>query len=230
MLIKQFQVVTALFFILIGGLINVSLQSIAGITYMDDFDFESRYRNDHECDPFYWLPLHLPAHCLSIFERLIRKGIGKIGPVKIVRERYQPYDIQGEGTYDYMYRASYKDLSPYQKMIWRLGNDVAMMPTSPNITVIPGLGMVALYQQPVSRKNGDYIKKVAEKYKDKSFMFKPVQDLYKGNDESASKVRDHNLTNKNNDTLLNQMKSHKYNVKTKRFKNGELTVITLDNN
>ncbi|CAG4942134.1 unnamed protein product [Colias eurytheme] len=65
--------------------------SIAGVTYMNDFDFEQRYRNLHECDPFYWHPLHLPEECADMFAKLIRSKINT--PYTIMQEREPTFTL-----------------------------------------------------------------------------------------------------------------------------------------
>nr|XP_021187958.2 uncharacterized protein LOC110374533 [Helicoverpa armigera] len=68
-------------------IIVITSPSITGVTYMDHFDFEERYRDANECNPMYWHPLHLPAYCAHIFEKLIRARIATKTPVRITRER-----------------------------------------------------------------------------------------------------------------------------------------------
>uniref|UniRef100_A0A2A4J0Z7 Uncharacterized protein n=1 Tax=Heliothis virescens TaxID=7102 RepID=A0A2A4J0Z7_HELVI len=85
-------------------IIVMTSPSITGVTYMDHFDFEERYRDANECNPFYWHPLHLPAYCAHIFEKLIRARIATKTPVRITRERekievLQDTDYSGEYHY-----------------------------------------------------------------------------------------------------------------------------------
>ncbi|KAH9637297.1 hypothetical protein HF086_006941 [Spodoptera exigua] len=68
-------------------IIVITSPSITGVTYMDNFDFEERYRDVNECNPFYWHPLHLPPYCVDIFEKLIRSRLASSTPIRITRER-----------------------------------------------------------------------------------------------------------------------------------------------
>ncbi|XP_037300020.1 uncharacterized protein LOC119190879 [Manduca sexta] len=101
-------------------LIKITTQSIAGVTYMDHFDFEERYRDVYECDPFYWHPLHLPDHCAEMYEKLIRTKIASRAPVRIVKERDVVYNlnypfINAEIIPEYS-ALTYSELTPYEKM------------------------------------------------------------------------------------------------------------------
>lgn len=74
---------------LLTDFIVVTRQSIAGITYHDDFGVGKKYMNLQECDPFYWHPLHLPEHCAEMFADLIRSRVaGAVKkPVRLVKRR-----------------------------------------------------------------------------------------------------------------------------------------------
>ncbi|CAH0716458.1 unnamed protein product, partial [Brenthis ino] len=67
--------------------------SIAGVTYMDNFDFAQRYRDVNECNPFYWHPLHLPEECKQMFEKLIRSKLESLTPYTIVKEIQNPAEF-----------------------------------------------------------------------------------------------------------------------------------------
>lgn len=171
--------------LLLLKLTGLSHQSIAGVTYMDNFDFEDRYRNVYECDPFHWHPLHLPEHCAEMYENLIRSRIATHGPVRVVREREQPntliYSLNpnfGYPAFDiptYVYRKantevmdSYKyekiPMSPYDKMLDLLRKDVERNPSAPSIGMMPNIGPVAVYRQPISKKSENMIKKISGAY------------------------------------------------------------------
>lgn len=72
--------------------IFVTKQSIVGITYHDEFNFEDKYRNVNECNPFYWHPLHLPEQCAEMYANLIRsRAASAVGrPVRIVTRKERP--------------------------------------------------------------------------------------------------------------------------------------------
>ncbi|CAG9781836.1 unnamed protein product [Diatraea saccharalis] len=157
-----------LIFAVLQGLVGLTTQSITGVTYMDNFDFEERYRNVDECNPFYWHPLHMPEHCTKMFETLIRAGVGAFGPTKIVKDKNY--------ANDQYYESDEEDgtLPPYEKMVQLLKNDISKEPIEPEITFLPGIGPAALYHQPVSKQSADYIKAVAKAYRHISFAFGPL--------------------------------------------------------
>ncbi|XP_064293065.1 uncharacterized protein LOC128682922 [Plodia interpunctella] len=64
------------------ALTKISTASITGVTYRDNFDFEERYYNPNECNPFYWHPLHLPEDCAELLSKAIRKKA--YGPVRFM--------------------------------------------------------------------------------------------------------------------------------------------------
>ncbi|CAH1647726.1 unnamed protein product [Spodoptera littoralis] len=79
-------------------IIVITSPSITGVTYMDNFDFEERYRDVNECNPFYWHPLHLPPYCVEIFEKLIRSRLASKTPIRIAREREKGGKEGSEGN------------------------------------------------------------------------------------------------------------------------------------
>lgn len=141
--------------------------SITGVTYMDDFDFEQRYRNINECNPFYWHPLHLPKKCLKIFEKFIRSNVEFLP-----YENYEEIQRMSEYKYssaflsdlDYSLESVKRTLSPFELMFKSLRRDIQNVPSTPIIRAEPYLGMVAVYRQPVSYKSADMIKKMANVY------------------------------------------------------------------
>lgn len=154
----------------------ITSPSITGVTYMDHFDFEERYRDVNECNPLYWHPLHLPPYCAEIFEKLIRARLATNAPVRIIRKRekikHQP--TNPEEIYNFLYpvyqitSAEYESYSqpysPYAEVIKLLKKDIEKDPSSPTVTVIPNLGPVALYKQGISKKSEKIIKAMAENY------------------------------------------------------------------
>ncbi|KAL0852241.1 hypothetical protein ABMA28_000459 [Loxostege sticticalis] len=164
--------------VMLSGLIRLTTQSIAGVTYMDHFDFEERYRNVYECDPFHWYPLHLPPHCAKMYQELISKGITSLtnSPVRVMTERES--NLYSLNHNVYASHPFYQNIAnseegdeqnpsdPYMKMFQMLRGDVKKDPSAPTITNMPGFGAVALYKQPISRKSGQHIKKIAGLYRD----------------------------------------------------------------
>ncbi|CAB3225191.1 unnamed protein product [Arctia plantaginis] len=157
----------------------ISSPSIAGVTYMDNFDFEERYKDVNECNPFYWHPLHLPEVCADMFEQLIRSKLAKNNPVRVMRER-DPYDVyslnpmqmdfshpmyeigtDGDASTTYGKR---KPLTPYEKMLELLKKDIKKQPSVPKIGMLPHLGPVAIYNQEISKKSETMIKELATSY------------------------------------------------------------------
>lgn len=170
----DFQLNGELLLVYLTGLIKLTVQSIAGVTYMDRFDFEERYRDVHECDPMHWYPLHLPPECALMYEELIRKSIASTFPIHIVKPKQStsyslnPSTFYSTDDYETQYLS---DETPYEKMFKLLTKDVKKRPKAPKITVLPGLGVVALYHQPVSRKSGQYIKKMSAAYRDANINY-----------------------------------------------------------
>ncbi|KAJ8737104.1 hypothetical protein PYW07_000375 [Mythimna separata] len=152
----------------------ITSPSIAGVTYMDHFDFEERYRDANECNPLYWHPLHLPPYCAEVFEKLIRSRLAKTAPLRIKRKREKQKYTYPEEIYNFPYpvyeaaSAEYETysqpISPYAEVIELLRRDIEKDPSSPTVTVIPNLGPVALYKQGISRKSEKFIKRMAEEY------------------------------------------------------------------
>ncbi|RVE45063.1 hypothetical protein evm_010297 [Chilo suppressalis] len=220
------ELVLAAFF---GFFVRLTMSSIAGITYRDDYGVEERYRNINECNPFYWHPLHMPEHCTKMFEKLIRAGVGRCGPVRIVKEQNYPYEQFDESD-------EYDDtLPPYERMVQLLKKDVARRPSSPEITFFPGLGPAALYNQPVSKYSGDYMKAVAKAYKDISFGFGPIYNPLEIVTTVSSKEKDRNekdITKQIGEIFVggdslrsNKLKNKpKYNLK-KRINKGHVTTV-----
>ncbi|CAK1554138.1 unnamed protein product [Leptosia nina] len=164
-------------FLTLFAVLKVNLASIAGVTYMDDFDFDQRYRNLHECDPFYWHPLHLPEECAEMFEKLIR---AKVAPYRVATERvsssfdspqYSQFPV-GESFENDPYIQVPIDIYPYaqrpqnamDKLFDLLKRDVKDIPSYAKITTLPYLGTVALYRQPVSLKTEATIKRLSRDY------------------------------------------------------------------
>lgn len=167
-----------------------SFHSIAGVTYRDDFDFEERYANVNECDPFYWHPLHLPEYCADRFEKLIRSRMGKHGRVKKVKkEKKMDQEVYSLHVPDIHVKYSVEEnfgfglpphpefvwnegkdveietLSPYEQMINELRQDLVSHPSAPTIGYVPNIGPVAVYRQPISKSSRKIIKTLANAYK-----------------------------------------------------------------
>nr|XP_026499255.1 uncharacterized protein LOC113403045 [Vanessa tameamea] len=144
--------------------------SITGVTYMDNFDFEQRYRDVNECNPLYWHPLHLPDKCLKIFDKLIRSRLDSFSPYRVVEERpdvpefeYYLDDLKHHTQYsEPIYEV--ETASPFEILFELLKKDVKDNPSSPDLANSPYLGMMALYKQPISYKSVAMIKKVARAY------------------------------------------------------------------
>ncbi|XP_050684260.1 uncharacterized protein LOC126979092 [Leptidea sinapis] len=168
--------------IVLSLLLRLTNSSITGITYMDDSDFRQKYRNVYECDPLYWHPLHLPDHCLEMFENLIRSG--PTPPYTIVKERGASvsnfythnnyyYNSGISSTSGLLYALNdelftfekpKKSYSPFDKLFKQLRSDIEQLPSGPKISFIPNLGPAALYRQPISYKSENMIKKLAKLY------------------------------------------------------------------
>lgn len=74
--------------------IKFTEQSITGVTFRDNFDFEERYRDDHECDPYYWHPLHMPEHCIKQYEEVIHSRVTRSKPFEIIKEKIKPHSYK----------------------------------------------------------------------------------------------------------------------------------------
>ncbi|XP_059046125.1 uncharacterized protein LOC131841807 [Achroia grisella] len=159
--------------LMLHELIRDSFQSIAGVTYMDDFDFADRYRDINECNPFYWHPLHLPEACAEMFNKLIRSRVSSMMPLRIMTRKYNTkpvYKYQSVPTYDteimdipFNYENAFT--TPYEKMLYLMWKDAVNLPTAPKITSLPFLGPVAFYHQPISKKSKDMVKYIAKAYR-----------------------------------------------------------------
>ncbi|KAM3968405.1 uncharacterized protein ACR2FA_012922 [Aphomia sociella] len=169
--------------LILNELMKNSLQSIDGVTYMDNFDFEERYRDINECNPFYWHPLHLPEVCVKMFNKLIRSRVTSSIPVRVMKRR-EFTDTYPFGVFPSvpMYEADildlanynrYSQISPYEKMLHLMWKDAMRLPTVPKIATLPFLGPVALYHQPISKKSETMVKQVAKAYADAGYDFKP---------------------------------------------------------
>ncbi|XP_046977362.1 uncharacterized protein LOC124543253 [Vanessa cardui] len=144
--------------------------SIAGVTYMDNFDFEQRYRDVNECNPLYWHPLHLPDKCMKMFDNLIRSRLAPFSPYRVAEERanvpeyefylddLKEYSKYPEPVYEVVTMSLFEILFEY------LEKDVKDNPSSPDLAFSPNLGVMALYKQPVSYKSVAMIKKIARFY------------------------------------------------------------------
>ncbi|XP_045784867.1 uncharacterized protein LOC123880667 [Maniola jurtina] len=205
--------------ILLNGIMQIVVASIAGVTYMDHFDFEQRYRDVNECNPFYWHPLHLPQECVQMFENLIRSGLKTLTPYRIVKERSaQPAMLMHPYNYVYspIYTAEYKpevqylpdepkSPSQYEMLYELLKRDVQDLPSVPFLGVSPYLGVIAMYKQPVSYKSVTMIKKLARVYDNSGFLTNIQSDI--------------------NNTTHEHDAHQKKKLKTrKRIKNGNLVV------
>ncbi|CAD0194135.1 unnamed protein product [Chrysodeixis includens] len=175
----------------------ITSPSITGVTYMDHFDFEERYRDLNECNPLHWYPLHMPAYCTDIFEKLIRARLATNSPVRVMREREKHkkgkhrdtiYSLDPQGTgYGYLgmnngfgypiykmtsaeyelYNPPYSKpapMTPYEKIVQILKEDIKNDPSNPTVTVMPSLGPVAVYNQSISKKSMILIRKLAEAF------------------------------------------------------------------
>lgn len=69
-------------------------QSITGVTYRDNFDFEERYHDDHKCDPFYWHPLHMPEHCIKQYEKMIRSRVTRSKPIQVIKQKNKKHSYK----------------------------------------------------------------------------------------------------------------------------------------
>lgn len=143
---------------------------------MDGFDFEERYRNPNECNPFYWHPLHLPEECIKMYEQLIRANIGSLGPVQVfkIKNTHElhlddnyfmiPTVLQRTNANNVGYKR--KKLSPMQKLIEIIRRDSTKIPVAPEIRISPHLGPIALYRQPISIGSEKLLKKISGAYRD----------------------------------------------------------------
>lgn len=176
---------------------------------MDNFDFEKRYRDANECNPFYWHPLHLPKECVEMFENLIRARIN--APYTIVKERsLEPSAFMH--PYGYIYSPTYmtehkpeieytpverKRPSQYEMLYELLKRDVHDLPSAPFLGISPYLGVIAIYKQPVSYKSAAMIKKLARVF-DNSDLFKKMHGLESSNsrtdNQQKTKIKLHKKT------------------------------------
>ncbi|XP_032527121.2 uncharacterized protein LOC116777595 [Danaus plexippus] len=160
----------ALFIILWKDILGVNT-SIAGVTYIDDFDFEERYEDINECNPFYWHPLHLPEECFQIFETLIRSRLA-FSPYRIFKQKEQKQLI-----YPYTFINAplitpevFEEVhtpppsSPLEVLFKWLKRDIMNNPSGPTIETSPYFGTIAMYKQPISYKSVTLIKKLARLY------------------------------------------------------------------
>lgn len=194
---------------------------------MDHFDFEERYRHVHECDPFYWHPLHLPEDCADMYEKLIRSKISARGTYRVLQERRPVYvdDIySSDGDYDIPYNFEYnenyhfhnpsfpsfpqpikptrdfrmnRELTPYEKMLTSVSRDVSNQPSYPTIHVMPNLGPVALYYQPISKQSESMIKKLSRTYGEalrEAPVYKEDNDPY---DQAGKRKKKEDINNNN---------------------------------
>ncbi|XP_050360613.1 uncharacterized protein LOC126780307 [Nymphalis io] len=143
--------------------------SIAGVTYMDNFDFEQRYRDVNECNPLYWHPLHLPDKCLEMFDKLIRSRMGSFSPYRIVEERPELSEFEYLDDPNHYMKYSepvyeIETMSPIEILFELLRKDISDIPSSPNLGISLDFGMMALYRQPISYKSVAMIKKLARAY------------------------------------------------------------------
>uniref|UniRef100_A0A2H1W345 SFRICE_032722 n=1 Tax=Spodoptera frugiperda TaxID=7108 RepID=A0A2H1W345_SPOFR len=262
-------------------IIVITSPSITGVTYMDNFDFEERYRDVNECNPFHWHPLHLPPYCVEIFEKLIRSRLASNTPVRIARERekggnggqghrhhdsssssseyehhhphypeqlYQfPYPLYQITSDEYESYSPSQPLpmSPYEKLMKLLREDIKKDPSSPTVTVMPSLGPVALYNQAISQKSVNLIRELAEAYvkatKEKydeyysAFDNHPMEpQIYvydsaknKTNEEKAKKKSKKDKKKENEKKEENDNKNKVYKLRTKH--GGVVTIIETRN-
>lgn len=164
-------------------------QSIAGVTYMDHFDFEDRYKNVNECNPFYWHPLHLPEQCAEMYEKILRSKIATSFPMRILKkqehyifsnENLSGEDISSSSQATGISHEFYtKSLSPHEKMLDYLQRDVMKNPKAPVMGFLPNFGPVTIYRQPVSRKSVNMIKKIAKAHEyDRQKVFEETESYY----------------------------------------------------
>lgn len=124
---------------------------------MHDMNFREKYRNVHECDPFYYHPLHLPEYCADMFEKLIRSRIGSRGAVRVLKQRnYSERRRYTDYLDDVDVDVEYRELTPYEQMFLSLNKDVEYNPSNGQV-VWSNLGPVAVYRQPISRGSKDGI-------------------------------------------------------------------------
>lgn len=148
---------------------------------MDNFDFEKRYKDVNECNPFYWHPLHLPEVCADMFEQLIRSKLAKDSPLRVMRKQhphdfyslnpmqidysYPTYEIEiDDASPTYGIGGERKRLTPYEKMLKLLKKDIKKDPSIPKIGMHPNFGPVAIYNQEISKKSETMIKELATAY------------------------------------------------------------------
>lgn len=148
--------------------------SIAGVTYMDQFDFESRYRDHYNCDPLYWHPLHLPDYCASMYAKLISSRLANPYQIRLVEPvpkertyhrntRYEEYEDVHQKVQPEV--KTYNHFDRLMKALYPDGKGIRGNPSY----AYSNLGPVAVYHQPVSRRNGDMIKKLAQSSTDTEY-------------------------------------------------------------
>ncbi|XP_021206152.1 uncharacterized protein LOC110385851 [Bombyx mori] len=201
--------------------LKITRQSITGVTYMDHFDFEDRYRDVYECDPFYWHPLHLPERCARMFEKLIRSKIVSRSPVRILAEANDFH--LGDRSRDN------SELPPYEMMLESLKKDVVSHPRAPTIGMVPNVGPVAIYKQPISRTSENLIKRIGG-------MYAKTGNYYDGSGASFGQIdikgngvktkKDSELHNDHGMSIQNE--SQKENLK-EIFKNPQLVKLLNTN-
>lgn len=252
--------------------IIVTSPSITGVTYMDHFDFEDRYRDLNECNPFHWHPLHLPAYCTNIFEKLIRSRLATKTPIRIMREREKHKNKKSKDTvyslnthdtrYGYlgynnefqfpiyqMDSAEYESFSPpygkplpmtpYEKIIEILKEDIKKDPSRPTVTVMPSLGPVAVYNQSISKKSMILIRKLAEafvketkkSYDDyyRSFPKYPTDDQLYVYDSAKNKTKEEEEKDKGQEEGKKEKKD-KNKVYRMKTKHGDVVTIVETKN
>lgn len=155
--------------------------SIAGVTYMDHFDFEERYRNINECNPLHWHPLHLPKKCTDMFEQAIRSRIAKYRPYRLVTRVEPPTinfyspEISLPLSFGYLQQFQLPPPSQWQILMDLLRLDVFESPSAPKMEMVPNVGLVASYHQPVSYKTAKMINKMSQAYAD-FYPYVPEQE------------------------------------------------------
>ncbi|KAJ0183759.1 hypothetical protein K1T71_000182 [Dendrolimus kikuchii] len=222
--------------------VRFTIQSVAGVTYMDHFDFEERYRDVSECDPMYWHPLHLPSHCMNMFMKLITSRIAKEFPVRIVarKEDGLMYGLSNFGYSQPIYQIDTdvsdeyeKSQSPFRQVLHLLQNDVQKQPIVPKMEVLPYLGLSAVYNQPISSKSEALMKAIADTY---AKYTKSDYEYYLGKIEIRKGPENENNGYRNNIKPSDLEELKKFVIETsgqhrplhikKKMKNGDTIIIT----
>lgn len=161
--------------------INYTLASIAGVTFMDHFDFESRYRNDYECDPLYWHPLHLPEHCVEMYLTLITSRLAAAQPLHVMRP-VDDYSTKFKTNIEYIdpprVAPRRRKSSLMDNMMSNLYSDILNRPVSPMIGY-SGTGPALIYTQPISKKSEQLIKYFTSKHNNDQQWYRPDQSQEK---------------------------------------------------